>query len=193
MSPLHGELAVGMIVGIGTFVEGHDDVRAEVLLNRNGLFRREAMRRTVDVTLEGHAVIVDLAGLRQREDLEAARVGQHGMRPLHEFVQAAHLRHQLIAGAQVKMIGVAQHERGVDILEMLGRERLDRCLRAHRCEDRREEVAVRGGKWPVRARLFLEVIWNSNIQWIIPVSLTLHFGVHPENAAIPPPPAEAGA
>jgi len=135
-----------MIVGIRTFVEGHDDVGAEVLLNGDGLFGREAMRRAVDVTLEGHAVIVDLAGLRKRKDLKAARIGQHGTRPLHEVVQAAHITHKFVAGTQVEMIGVAQDQRGVDVLEMLGRERLDRGLRAHRCEDRREQVAVRRGE-----------------------------------------------
>ncbi len=50
MSSIHGEFGVGVIVGIGTFIEGHDDVGAEVLLNGNGLFGREAMRRAVNVT-----------------------------------------------------------------------------------------------------------------------------------------------
>ena len=63
MSPIHGDLAVGFVVGVGTFIECHDDVGAEVLLDRNGFFGREAMRRTVYVTLESHAVIVDLASL----------------------------------------------------------------------------------------------------------------------------------
>ena len=46
------------------------------------------------------------------------------------------------------MIGVAQYERGIDILEMLRREGLDRCLRAHRREDRRDQFAMRSGKYP---------------------------------------------
>ena len=44
------------------------------------------------------------------------------------------------------MIGITQDERGVDVLEMFGRESLDRRLRADRCEDRREEVTVRRGE-----------------------------------------------
>ncbi len=67
MSPIHGKFGVGVIVGIGTFIESHDDVGTEVLLNGNGLFGREAMRRAVNVTLEGHAIIINLAGLRQSE------------------------------------------------------------------------------------------------------------------------------
>ena len=146
MSPFHGDGAVGFVVGIGAFIEGHDDVRAEVLLNRNGLFRREAMRRAVDVTLEGHAVVVDCAGLCQREDLEAARIGEYGEGPTHELMQATHVTHDLVAGTQVEMVGVAQDERGIDLLELFGREGLDRRLRADRREDRCEQVAVRGGE-----------------------------------------------
>lgn len=66
--------------------------------------------------------------------------------PSHELVQAAHVAHEFVAGTQVKMIGVAQHERGIDVFEMFGREGLDRGLRANRREDRREKVAVRGGE-----------------------------------------------
>ena len=146
MSPIHGNPAVCLVVGVGTFVECHDDIRAEIFLNGNGLLRREAMRRTVNVTLEGHAVIVYFTRLRQRENLESTRVGEHGAMPLHELVQAAHVADKFIPGAQIKMIGVAQDERCVDVLEVFGREGLDRRLRAHRREDRRDEVAVRGSE-----------------------------------------------
>lgn len=44
------------------------------------------------------------------------------------------------------MIGVAQHERSIDVLEMFGREGLDGGLRADRREDRREQVAVGRGE-----------------------------------------------
>jgi hypothetical protein len=61
-------------------------------------------------------------------------------------VQATHVSHEFVAGTQVEVIGVAQHERGVDVLEMFGCERLDRRLRANRREDRCEQVAVRSGE-----------------------------------------------
>ena len=148
MSPFHGELAVLMVVGVGAFVESHDDVRAEVLLNSNGSLRREAMCRAVDVTLEGHAFIVYLAGLRKREDLEAARIGEHGMRPAHEPMQATQPSHHIVAGTQVEMIGIGKHKRGAQFLDLCGREGLDRCLRANRREDGREKVAVRCSENP---------------------------------------------
>ncbi|SRR5258706_7542741 len=68
--------------------------------------------------------------------------------PLHELVQTAHIADEFVAGTQIEMIGIAQDERGFDVLEMLGREGLDRCLRTHRREDRRDEVAMRSGKNP---------------------------------------------
>src|SRR5687767_10915580 len=46
------------------------------------------------------------------------------------------------------MIGVAQDERGVDILEMFRREGLDCCLCANRSEDRCEKITMRGSENP---------------------------------------------
>jgi hypothetical protein len=54
--------------------------------------------------------------------LKAAGVCGHGAMPLHVLVQAAHVTHEFVAGAQVEVIGVAQHEGGVDVLEMFGGE-----------------------------------------------------------------------
>lgn len=61
-------------------------------------------------------------------------------------MQAAHIADEFVAWTQVEMIGVAQHQRGIDVLELFGRERLDGGLRADRREDRREQVAVRCGE-----------------------------------------------
>ena len=148
VSPLHCDSAVLVVVGIGTFIEGHDDVRAETLLNADGAFRREVVRRTVNVTLEGHAFVINLAGLRQRENLESARVGQHGTRPLHEAMQSAQLGDEVIAGTEVEVIGVAQHERRTEVRHLRGRQRLDGGLCADGRENGRLEGAVRRGECP---------------------------------------------
>jgi hypothetical protein len=44
------------------------------------------------------------------------------------------------------MIGIAQHQRSIDALEMFRRERLHRSLRANGCKNGSNEVAVRRGK-----------------------------------------------
>ena len=46
------------------------------------------------------------------------------------------------------MIGIAQDQRGVDVLELLRRNSLDRSLRPHRREDGSEKVTVRRGENP---------------------------------------------
>ena len=144
MSPIHGNPAVHVIVGIGTFIEGHDDIGAKVPLNGDGFLRREAMRRTINVTLEGDAVIVDLAGLREREDLKAAGIGEHGRRPLHELMQTAHITDEFIAGPQIEVVGIAQDERGLNVFEMLGREGFDRGLGTDRRKYRGRNITMRG-------------------------------------------------
>ena len=65
--------------------------------------------------VKGHAFFGDLAQLGQAEHLEPAAVRQDGAIPLGELVQAAHLGHQLITGAQMQMVGVAQHDLGTDV------------------------------------------------------------------------------
>ena len=96
--------------------------------------------------LEGHAILIDLARLRQGKNLKAARVGQHGTRPTHKFVQAAQVAYEFVARAQVQMIGVAQHQRGVELFEVLRCKRLDGRLGADRREDWSAHIAVGGGE-----------------------------------------------
>lgn len=65
---------------------------------------------------------------------------------MHKFVQAAHVAYEFITRAKIKMIGIAQYQRGIDLFEMLGCEGFDRSLCADRREDRRDKVAVWGGE-----------------------------------------------
>lgn len=95
------------------------------------------------MTLEGHTILIDPTGWCKRKDLKAAGVSEHGSRPLHETVQAAHRAHELGPRPQVKVVRIAQHKRGVDICELFRCQSLDRRLCANRREDRRKQVAVR--------------------------------------------------
>jgi hypothetical protein len=56
------------------------------------------------------------------------------MRPAHEPVQTTQPGNDIIAGAQVEVIRVGEDERGPQFFDLGRRERLDRCLRADRCE-----------------------------------------------------------
>ncbi len=80
---------------------------------------REAVVRAVEVALEGDAVVVDLAQLAERHDLEPARVGQDRPVPGHEAVQAAEAGDALVAGPQVEVVRVGQDDRGAGLAEIV--------------------------------------------------------------------------
>ena len=100
------------------------------------------LEAAVDVRAEGHAVRVKLAHQRQAEDLEAAGIGEHRAGPAHEAVQAAEIGDQVCAGPQIEVIGVGQHQRRADLVQVARGERLHRGLRADRREDGRLDRAV---------------------------------------------------
>ena len=81
--------------GIGrAFVERHDDVRAEVLLDLDRTLGREEVRRAVEVALETHALLAEVAQAGEAEDLVAAAVGEEGTVPAREAVEAPEVRDQ---------------------------------------------------------------------------------------------------
>ena len=132
-------------------VERHRDVRAECSLDLHDGLRREKARGAVQRRAKLHAVVAELADLRQAEDLESTGVGEDRARPAHEVVQATEVAHHVGAGAQEQMVGVAENDLGAGAREVLGRERLHGGLRAHRHEDGGLHRAVRGGE-PAAAR-----------------------------------------
>ena len=82
--------------------------------------------------LEGHPFLGDLAQLGQTEHLKSAAVGQDRTVPTGHLVQPAQLGHNLIAGAQMQMIGVAEHNLAADILQIqCGKPALDGCCGGH--------------------------------------------------------------
>lgn len=133
-----------IVVGRGTFVKSHDDVRSQLLLDADHNFRGKTMIRAVNVGAKGDTVVVYLAQPFQAEDLEAAGVGQNGPGPLHKMVQPTEIGDQVGAGPQVEVVSVAQDERRSQRLQIGGRQRFDRRLRADRRKHRRGDVAVRG-------------------------------------------------
>src|SRR6476646_3289922 len=59
------------------FIQNHCDVAAERGLNFHRNFRRNKSRRPINMILEMHALLGNLAQLRQRENLVTATVGQN--------------------------------------------------------------------------------------------------------------------
>ena len=138
--PGHGEakalFGAGARGGIlGALVKSHADVGAEGDLNIDGMLGSKRVRTAVEVGAEADAVIGDFAERVERKDLEAAGVGEQGARPAHEAVQAAHAADGLVAGAQVKVIGVAEDDFRAEGFEHVLRDGFDRSLGADGHED----------------------------------------------------------
>jgi hypothetical protein len=83
-TPVRASALVGRIRR--ALVERHDDVGAERLLDLDRALGVSSSGRAVDLAREAHAAVGDL-GLRQREHLEAAAVGEDRSVPAHERVQ----------------------------------------------------------------------------------------------------------
>jgi len=101
MRPLHRLLIVFTIQWGCTFVETHDDVRAQVLLDLDGALGGEAVERPVQVRAEGHPLVIDLVDRAEAPDLEPPAVGQDRAIPAHEAVQPAHLVDNVVARPQI--------------------------------------------------------------------------------------------
>jgi len=93
--------------------------------------------------LECHAVFVELAQLSQRHHLEAARIGQDRMRPVHHGVQPAQPGHAFGTRPQHEVVGIAQQDIGARRAHLLGIHALDGSGSADRHEGRRANEAAR--------------------------------------------------
>jgi len=134
------------IMMCGADVHGHHDVRADRALHADRGFGRKQVREAVHVAVEDGAFFFDLAEAREREDLEAARVGEHRTGPIHELVDAPQAVEDLFPGAQEKVVGVREQDLRTRVLEDLRPDVANRGLRADRHEERREDFAVQGLK-----------------------------------------------
>ena len=142
---VHGDFAGGAVARVGrALVEHHRDVGAERVLDVEAVLHVEEQLVAVEVGTEVDAFVGDRAELREREDLEAAAVREDRLVPVHELMETAGGADDLAARAQVEVVGVAEQDLGAGLGDLLGREALDRGLGAHRHEDRRADLPVRG-------------------------------------------------
>ena len=107
------------------------------------MFGCEEVRTTVEVRAEADAIFSDFAQRVEREDLESARVSEHGAWPTDEAMQAAHAANGLVTGTQVEVIGVAENDLGAERFEDILRDCLDRSLGTDGHEDGRLDGLVR--------------------------------------------------
>ena len=105
---------------------------------------RRSGRAVVD-RAERDAVVVDPhERVAEREDLEAAGVGEDRPVPAGERVQSTELLDHVLARAEMEVVRVAEDHVGAERAHLGGSERLDGGLRADRHERGRPDLAVRG-------------------------------------------------
>ena len=163
LPPHAGELNGARHVGLRgrvarALVELHADVAAELLGDGHVVLGRPADARAVVLDgPEAHALVRELHELVVREHLEPTRVREDGAVPAHELMHAAHLGHEVCAGAHGEVVGVVENDLGAKVRHLGGHEALDRGLCAHGHEDGRGDVAV-GGVEDAAARVGLGVL-----------------------------------
>ena len=102
------------------------------------------MLAVVVVGAKLHAAVGKLDEVAVGEDLEAARIGEDGLVPVHELVHAAELGDGLRTGSHLQVVGVVEHDLGAQGGDRVGKQTLDGALGAHRHEDGRVDVAMGG-------------------------------------------------
>jgi hypothetical protein len=122
-------------------IEDHGDVTPVSLLEFDNSFWSEEVFRAVEMRTETDAFSLDLTQFLKAEDLVAARIGQDRAVPGGEPAQTACLTDQIDSWAQIEVIGVSQHHRGLQFGKVAGGQRLD----GSGCADRHEN---RGGNYP---------------------------------------------
>src|SRR5271165_6895011 len=93
------------------------------------------MQRAIEMGAELYSVFGHLTQVAEAEDLKPPRVGEQWARPAHELMQPAELADELVAGAQIQVIGISKNDLRAQLFqEMLGNG-LDCSLGANRHED----------------------------------------------------------
>ena len=150
LRPAHRQAHGFFDLGLGrgqrrAFVETHDDIRAQQLLDFHAAFRRQHMLAAINMAGKAHALFGQLAQRGKAHDLKPAAVRQDRALPVHELVQAAQPGDAFGAGAQHQVIGIAQQDVGARGAHAFGHHGLHRSGRAHRHEGRGADLAARGG------------------------------------------------
>ena len=97
---------------------------------------------------EFHPVFCNSAQSFQTEDLKAAAVREDGPAPRVEFVESPAPRHQIVTGAQIQVIGIAEDNLRADGFQIIRGNGLDTACRTYGHEDRSFNRAVRSVQQP---------------------------------------------
>src|SRR5256885_14945128 len=96
------------------------------------------------MVLKLHALVCDLAQLRQRKNLVTAAVGQDRPVPHHEIMKAAKMFDYLEPGPNKQMISVSENDWSVQFAQLARTHRFNTSLGSDWHERRRLDCAMRG-------------------------------------------------
>src|SRR5690554_743635 len=146
MGQFHRRLGVTVIrIPGGTLIKSHYNAGPNGSLNIDHSFGCKGMPGAVDVRLKGGPLFPEFASVTQRKNLKAATIGQYGLIPPIKTVQATGLAQDLQAGAQIKVISIAQDNLGpYGGLQIAHLNTLNRTNRTHRHKNRRLNTAMIG-------------------------------------------------
>ena len=134
-----------------TFVQTHNAVGSQLLLDANALFRRQFENTAIDMGPKNDLVVIHFALLRQAKHLKATAVGQDRTVPAHESMQPAKFFNNVRSRPQGQMIRVGQNLRRPGASYLVWCETLDRPERSHRHEGGSFNLTMRGLP-PTRSR-----------------------------------------
>ena len=124
-------------------VELHHNIGADALLDVHVALGRPTVFAAVIITrVECDAVGVGLHHVVEAEQLEPARIGEHGAVVVHELLHAASLFDNVDARAHVQVIRVRKHDLAVELAQLRRGDALHRCVRANRHEHGRMHRTV---------------------------------------------------
>ena len=123
-------------------VEAHQDIGAHPELEVDDVLGPKEELGPVEVGGEADPFVGDPDERRQAVDLEAAAVGQDGLRPGDEAVEPAQGLDVVDSRAQEEVIGVEKDDVRPEALELGVGQGLDRALAGHGHEGRRLDDAV---------------------------------------------------
>jgi hypothetical protein len=129
-------------------VERHDDVGAEVVLDADRVLGPQEVVDPVDRAAEADPVVGHLDQIGEREDLEAAGIGQPGLVPRREAVEAAEVADDLVTRPKEQVVGVGEDDLRAHLLELPRLHRAHGRARRHRHEDRGFDHAMGGVQPP---------------------------------------------
>ena len=169
---------------LNALVKGHANVAAQIGLDLHTLLRPHKNLMTVNVGGEGDTLLLDLSQRCQTEHLKSPGIRENRSIPGHELMQSTHLPDNLIRGAQMQMVGIAQLHLTADVLQILRTQgSLDGSLCADIHKNRCLHGAMGTGKYAATrlALCFLE--FKHSLLLLIGVIEDIQFcgfyGVHP--------------